>query len=50
MEMSRYPLPKPVLDVEKRTEIKTDEDHGLWGFFNKDKKLLTQPLEEAKHG
>ena len=48
--MSKFPLPEPQLDPEKRTKITTDENHGLWGFFNKEKKLLTEPLEEAKHG
>lgn len=48
--MSNRPLPEPVLDPEKRSKITTDESHGLWGFFNKDKKLLTEPLEESQHG
>ena len=41
-------LPKPV-DKDKRSKIEVDEEHGLWQFFN-DKKLLTDPAEELKHG
>ena len=48
--MSKYPLPRPVLDPKKRSKIEVDEKHGLWGFFNKKRTLLTEPLEEAKFG
>lgn len=48
--MSKYPLPQPVLDPEKRSKIEVDEKHGLWGFFNTKRTLLTEPLEEAKFG
>jgi len=48
--MSRVPLPKPVLDPAKRPKVQVDPDHGLWGFFNEDKKLLTRPKDEAAHG
>ena len=43
-------LPKPVLDPKKRTKIVTDPKHGLYGFFNTEKQLLTKPNEEAQHG
>lgn len=39
-------IPKP---AEPQTEIKGDENHGLYGFF-RDKKLLRTPLEESQHG
>lgn len=48
--MSHHPLPEPVLDPEKRSKVKVDENHGLWGFFSKERNLLTQPLQEAKFG
>ncbi len=48
--MSKYPLPKPVLDPKKRTPYEVNEMHGLWGFFNEKKTLLTEPIEEQKHG
>ena len=48
--MSKYPLPQPVLDPLKRSEIKVDEKHGLWGFFNQYRQLLTQPRDEIEHG
>ncbi|MCJ1244924.1 54S ribosomal protein L4 mitochondrial [Trapelia coarctata] len=48
--MSKEPLPQPVLDPARRSKVKVDENHGLWGFFNKDKKSLTTPEQEAAHG
>ena len=48
--MSKYPLPQPVLDPKKRSKIEVDKKHGLWGFFNEKKTLLTEPREEAKFG
>ncbi|MCJ1421367.1 54S ribosomal protein L4 mitochondrial [Xylographa parallela] len=48
--MSREPLPQPVLDPARRTQVKVDENHGLWAFFNKAKKFLTTPEVEAAHG
>ncbi|KAL8710628.1 MAG: hypothetical protein Q9220_004852 [cf. Caloplaca sp. 1 TL-2023] len=49
VEMSRYPLPKPVLDPEKRSKVAVDEKHGLWGFF-RDKKALNTPEETVLFG
>ncbi|KAG8531753.1 uncharacterized protein KY384_003385 [Bacidia gigantensis] len=43
-------LPKPVLDPERRSRIEVDPNHGLWGFFNEKKELLTPPDVEASHG
>lgn len=41
--MSKQPLPQPVLDPTKRSKIPVDSDHGLWGFFNKNRKALSTP-------
>ena len=49
-EMAKEPLPQPVLDPAKRSKIKVDENHGLWGFFNKEKRSLTKPEDENAHG
>lgn len=49
LEMSKVPLPKPVLDPSKHTKVETDPDHGLWGFFD-DKKALRSPEEDAAYG
>ena len=48
--MSKEPLPEPVLDPEKRSKVEANPNHGLWGFFNKDRTSLTKPEDEAKHG
>ena len=48
--MSRQPLPQPVLDPNKRTKIKVDEDHGLWGFFNRERKPLSTLKEDIARG
>jgi len=48
--MSKEPLPQPVLDPARRSKVKVDANHGLWGFFNKAKKSLTTPEQEAAHG
>ncbi|MCJ1386117.1 54S ribosomal protein L4 mitochondrial [Xylographa soralifera] len=50
VSMSKEPLPQPVLDPARRSQVKVDENHGLWAFFNKDKKFLTTPEVEAAHG
>lgn len=50
VSMSRYPLPKPVLDPEKRSKPSVNENHGLWGFFNEQKTPLSTPEEDASHG
>ena len=48
--MSKEPLPVPVLDPRKRTKVVADPKHGLWGFFNEKKELLTPPDQELRHG
>ena len=50
LSISNVPLPKPVLDPAARTQIETDKDHGLWGFFGSGKKALATPEEDAAHG
>ncbi len=39
-----------MLDPSKRAKFQTDENHGLWGFFNKDRKTLSTPEEDHAHG
>ena len=46
--MSKQLLPKPVLD--RKLKIEVDPDHGLWGFFNKDRKALTPPEDDTERG
>ncbi|MCJ1478221.1 54S ribosomal protein L4 mitochondrial [Lambiella insularis] len=48
--MSKEPLPTPVTDPARRSKVKVDEKHGLWSFFNKEKRFLTPPEAEAAHG
>lgn len=48
--MSKQPLPQPVLDPNRRSKIQVDPDHGLWGFFNKDRKALTQQEGDLQTG
>ena len=50
MSSRNFPLPEPVLDTEKHTKPQTKDDHGLWGFFNKDKVCFPTPDEDHKHG
>lgn len=50
LSVHKFPLPKPVLDPAKRSKVQVDEDHGLWGFFNKGKDALVTPVADAAHG
>lgn len=50
VEMSRQPLPQPVLDPKKRSKVTVDPDHPLWGFFRQDKKALSTPEEANAFG
>ncbi|KAI9883725.1 MAG: 54S ribosomal protein L4 mitochondrial [Watsoniomyces obsoletus] len=50
LSVSKEPLPQPVLDPSKRAKFETDENHGLWGFFNKERKALSTPEEDHAHG
>ena len=48
--MSKEPLPQPVLDPSRRSKIQVDPNHGLWGFFNREKQSLTKPEDDHAHG
>ena len=50
VSMSKEPLPRPVLDPARRSKVQVDPNHGLWAFFNKERKPLTKPEVEAAHG
>lgn len=50
LSVSNVPLPKPVLDPAKRTQPKSDPDHGLWQFFGKGRQALMTPEDVAAHG
>lgn len=50
VSMSKEHLPQPVLDPKKRSKVQVDEDHPLWGFFNKGKTTLSTPGEDNAHG
>ncbi|KAH6895461.1 mitochondrial 39-S ribosomal protein L47 (MRP-L47)-domain-containing protein [Thelonectria olida] len=47
LSMSDIPLPKP---RDFKPVVKTDKDHGLWGFFPAPDKLLWTPKETGEHG
>ena len=48
--MSKEPLPVPVMDPKRKSKITVDKDHGLWGFFNKDRTALSTPEQDASFG
>lgn len=48
-EVKERGLPAPV-DKDKRSKLVVDPEHGLWGFFNADKELLTSPVKSLQHG
>lgn len=50
VDMSFQPLPKPVLDPQRRSKVQVDPNHGLWGFFNQDRKALNTPEQDNAHG
>ena len=50
LKVNKYPLPVPVENPDRRKKFKTTENHGLWGFFNEEKKAMVSPEEEASHG
>lgn len=50
LSVSKEPLPQPVLDPKKRDRVKVDEKHGLWGFFNRERTVLSTPEEDDAHG
>ncbi|KAK6502124.1 54S ribosomal protein L4 mitochondrial [Arthrobotrys conoides] len=43
-------LPQPVTDPSKHTDVVTSPEHGLWGFFNKERVSIPTPEEDHKHG
>ncbi|KAK6341774.1 54S ribosomal protein L4 mitochondrial [Orbilia blumenaviensis] len=43
-------LPQPVTDPSKHTEVVTSPNHGLWGFFNKERVSIPTPEEDHRHG
>ena len=47
--MSKVPLPQPVLDTSKK-KIEGTKDHGLWGFFNAQRNVLSTPDEDDAFG
>lgn len=50
ISVSKEDLPKPVLDRKKRTPVEVDKDHGLWQFFNKERRAIATPEEDNSHG
>ncbi|KAI9795150.1 MAG: 54S ribosomal protein L4 mitochondrial [Peltula sp. TS41687] len=50
LSVSKVPLPQPVLDPSKRSKFQVDENHGLWGFFNKQRTTLSTPEDDSAHG
>ena len=49
VSMSKVPLPEPVLDTSK-TKIEGTINHGLWGFFNAQRTVLSTPDEDDAFG
>ncbi|KAM0563280.1 hypothetical protein ACHAPJ_000998 [Fusarium lateritium] len=47
LSMSNIPLPKP---REFKPKVDTDPEHGLWGFFPAQGKVLATPKETEEHG
>ncbi|KAK5999934.1 hypothetical protein QM012_005022 [Aureobasidium pullulans] len=43
-------LPKPVTDKKQRSQVDVDPDHGLWGFFNRDRYPFATPDYDSSHG
>ncbi|KAH0555996.1 54S ribosomal protein L4 mitochondrial [Trichoglossum hirsutum] len=50
LSVSKLPLPQPVLDPSKRSQVLVDENHGLWQFFNKERTALSKPEDDYAHG
>lgn len=44
------PLPQPTSWQPISKDTPTDPNHPLWQFFRPDRKTLTPPKEDAKHG
>ncbi|THY24060.1 MRP-L47-domain-containing protein [Aureobasidium pullulans] len=43
-------LPRPVIDSKERSEIDVDPNHGLWGFFNRERFPFATPEYDNSHG
>ena len=50
LSVSNRPLPKPVLDPQKRSRPQGTEDHGLWGFFNEARDDIQTPKADFQWG
>ena len=50
LSISKYELPRPVVNPPARKEFKTNPEHGLWGFFNKEKTPMSGPEDEIAYG
>jgi large subunit ribosomal protein L47 len=50
LSVSKLPLPQPVLDPSRRSQVLVDENHGLWQFFNKERTVLSKPEDDYAHG
>jgi hypothetical protein len=48
----QHPLPEPVARDQRGIipDYEESQDHGLWGFFSKDKQPMIVPEEESSHG
>ncbi|KAF1987411.1 MRP-L47-domain-containing protein [Aulographum hederae CBS 113979] len=49
LEVRDKPIPVPT-KPEERSKPAIDDTHGLWGFFNKEKRILALPEEDGAHG
>ncbi|ROT38605.1 MRP-L47-domain-containing protein [Sodiomyces alkalinus F11] len=47
LSVSYDPLPKP---ADYKPKITVDKDHGLWGFFPEQGKLMNTPEEDGEYG
>ena len=50
LPISKEPLPEPVLDPEQRSKVVGNENHGLWEFFDKERKPFEAPEKEGAYG
>lgn len=49
LSVDRFPLPQPVLD-RPGLKPETDENHGLWQFFNKKRSRISWATDESNVG
>ncbi|KAI9706936.1 MAG: 54S ribosomal protein L4 mitochondrial [Bogoriella megaspora] len=50
LHVKKEDLPTPVLDPSKRAKVQVDPNHGLWQFFNKERRPIAFPEEDLAHG